>query len=122
MPDCGPAAAAVSYRFTTHVSAGGGSGLEGHSSGALCGDLFTQGGADCPPVTESDILGPSEIFRKPLDYFAHAVRTSTILERLAALRPKMLACMHGSAFRGDWSELIRGLADVLEQERLVEAA
>jgi flavorubredoxin len=25
----------------------------------LCGDLFTQGGADHPPLTESDILGPA---------------------------------------------------------------
>src|SRR5438874_12572627 len=59
----------------------------------LCGDLFTQGGADCSPVTESDILGPSEMFRKPLDYFAHAARTTAILEKLARLQPETLACM-----------------------------
>ena len=29
----------------------------------FCGDLFTQGGADHPPVTEADILGPSERMR-----------------------------------------------------------
>src|ERR1051326_989007 len=33
----------------------------------LCGDLFTQGGSKLPPITESDILEPSEMFRKPLD-------------------------------------------------------
>ncbi len=38
----------------------------------LCGDLFTQGGADNPPLTESDILGPSEAFRAPMDYFSHS--------------------------------------------------
>src|SRR5215208_3344470 len=37
----------------------------------LCGDLFTQGGADLPPLTESDILGPSEAFRTSLDYYSH---------------------------------------------------
>jgi hypothetical protein len=36
----------------------------------LCGDLFTQGGSSHPPVTESDILGPSEAFRKLMDYYA----------------------------------------------------
>ena len=49
----------------------------------LCGDLFTQGGAGETPLTESDILGPSEAFRAPMDYFAHAPGTGAILERLA---------------------------------------
>jgi hypothetical protein len=35
----------------------------------LCGDSFTQGGSDHPPVTEADILGPSEAFRHRMDYF-----------------------------------------------------
>jgi hypothetical protein len=41
----------------------------------LCGDLFTQGGADLPALTTADILGPSEAFRKSMDYFAHAPHT-----------------------------------------------
>lgn len=45
----------------------------------LCGDLFTQGGAGETPLTESDILEPSEAFRAPLDYFAHAPNTDAIL-------------------------------------------
>ncbi len=40
----------------------------------FCGDLFTQGGAGSRPLTESDILGPSEAFRAPMDYYAHAPR------------------------------------------------
>lgn len=75
----------------------------------LCGDLFTQGGADCPPVTESDILEPSEALRSRLDYFAHSRNTGAILDRLAALNPSTLACMHGSAFRGDGAALLREL-------------
>src|SRR5512138_627761 len=67
----------------------------------FCGDLFTQGGSGEVPLTEADILGPSEAFRAPMDYFAHAPGTSVVLERLAGERPTTLACMHGSAWRGD---------------------
>jgi flavorubredoxin len=79
----------------------------------LCGDLFTQGGDAPPPVVESDILGPSEAFRKPLDYHAHGPNTRAVLERLAATKPAVLACMHGSAWRGDGERLLRALADSL---------
>ena len=32
--------------------------MEERTATLLCGDLFTQGGAGQPPLTESDILGP----------------------------------------------------------------
>jgi flavorubredoxin len=81
----------------------------------FCGDLFTQGGAGEKALVETDILGPSEAFRSPMDYFAHAPDTSAILERMAALRPTTLACMHGSAWRGDGAKLLRELAVALSQ-------
>jgi hypothetical protein len=80
----------------------------------LCGDLFTQGGAGEVALTESDILGPSEAFRAPMDYFAHAPQTGSILERLAGERPKTLACMHGSAWRGDGASLLLALSAALK--------
>src|SRR5215467_5027612 len=40
----------------------------------LCGDLLTQPGAHHPPTTESDILGPSEEFRRAMDYYSHTDR------------------------------------------------
>ena len=83
----------------------------------LCGDLFTQGGSGETPLTESDILGPSEAFRAPMDYFAHAPDTGTILERLARERPTTLACMHGSAWRGDGAGLLRALAARLTERQ-----
>lgn len=83
----------------------------------LCGDLFTQGGTGEVPLTEADILGPSEAFRAPMDYFAHAPDTRAILERLAAEHPATLACMHGSAWRGDGAGLLRALADRLSAGR-----
>lgn len=76
----------------------------------FCGDLFTQGGAGATPVTEADILGPSEAFRGQMDYYAHAPGTQAVLERLAAEQPATLACMHGSAWRGDGATLLRALA------------
>lgn len=86
----------------------------------LCGDLFTQAGSETPPVTESEILTASEAMRKPMDYYAHSTNTVTILERLAALNPTMLACQHGSAYRGDGAGLLRGLAAILEDELRAE--
>jgi flavorubredoxin len=59
----------VQWFYTPHVPHGWDCGvLFDQSTGTLfCGDLFTQGGMNHPPVTESDILEPSEVFRKPLD-------------------------------------------------------
>ena len=90
--------------------------LEASTRTLLCGDLFTQGGADHQPLTESDILGPSEAFRGPMDYFSHTKNARGMLERLAAEKPTTLACMHGSAWRGDGGRLLRALADALDRE------
>ncbi|WP_310447439.1 MBL fold metallo-hydrolase [Thiobacillus sp.] len=79
----------------------------------FCGDLFTQGGAKLPALTEADILGPSEAFRANMDYFSHTKYAGEMLERLAATAPETLACMHGSAWRGDGAQLLRALADRL---------
>jgi flavorubredoxin len=87
--------------------------MESRTRTFFCGDLFTQGGPGDVALTESDILGPSEEFRKPMDYFAHAPQTPVILERLARERPTTLACMHGSAWRGDGAALLRALAAAL---------
>jgi len=83
----------------------------------LCGDLFTQGGRGEAALVESDILGPSEAFRGAMDYYAHAPGTGAILERLAGAAPATLACMHGSAWRGDGAALLRALAQELASGR-----
>jgi flavorubredoxin len=79
----------------------------------LCGDLFTQSGSGAVAITEGDILGPSEAFRKAMDYYAHTPQTAATLERLAREQPQVLACMHGSAWRGDGAALLRALAHSL---------
>lgn len=85
--------------------------METTTSTFLCGDLFTQGGKGHAPLTSGDILEPSEAMRGGMDYFAHGPNTRDLLERLAGLRPRRLACMHGSAFEGDAAALLRALAD-----------
>jgi len=85
--------------------------------GVLCGgdssDLFTQGGADLPPITERDILGPSEDVRHGMDYVSHTKHARVMLEGLASTNPARLSRMHGSAWRGDGAKLLRALADAL---------
>jgi len=81
----------------------------------LCGDLFTQPGDGDPALTAADILRPSEALRRQLDYYAHTRELPAQLERLAALRPTTLACMHGSAWQGDGAALIRALAASVAQ-------
>ena len=87
----------------------------------FCGDLFTQPDSG-DPVTEGDILGPSEAFRQPMDYYAHAPDTDRLLQRFAAERPTTLACMHGSAWRGDGAALLRELAASVCGKRVLQAA
>jgi len=101
---------------TPHMPHGWECGLlmETRTKTFLCGDLFTQGGAGEVALTENDILGPSEAFRGPMDYYAHAPQTTAILERLAGEAPTTLACMHGSAYRGDGAKLLRELAQRLQ--------
>ena len=107
---------------TPHVPHGWDCGVlfDQKTSTLLCGDLFTQPGAETIPITESEILTASETMRKPLDYYAHSTKTGTILERLASLNPTTLACQHGSAYRGDGSGLLRELAAILEKELRAE--
>lgn len=106
----------VTWLDTPHLPHGWECGYmyEAHTRTLLCGDLFTQpGGADNAPLTGSDILGPSEAFRLQMDYFSHSTRARAQLERLAALSPRTLACMHGSAWEGEGGALLRALADSL---------
>ncbi|HEX3109108.1 MAG TPA: hypothetical protein VHU41_08435, partial [Thermoanaerobaculia bacterium] len=74
----------------------------------FCGDLFTQGGHERPPVTSEDILEWSESFRAAESavfgfppHWSHGRDTKATLEKIAATNPLTLACMHGSAWRGE---------------------
>jgi len=105
----------VTWIDAPHVPHGWENGfLHESSTGTLfSGDLFTQPGADHPPVTEGDILGPSEAFRAAMDYYSYSARAAAPLEKLAGLGATTLACMHGAAWRGDSGKLLRALASAL---------
>lgn len=82
----------------------------------LCGDLFTQPGQGEKPITEEDILEPSEAFREKMDYFSHTKNAPELLGRLAETEPAILACMHGSAWKGDGAKLLSELSKRLSAD------
>lgn len=82
----------------------------------FCGDLFAQGGPGETPITKDDIFRASEAYRYQVDYYSYARETPMLIEKLAQLEPRVLACAHGSAFSGDCASLLRRLGKVLEDE------
>jgi flavorubredoxin len=84
--------------------------METNTRTLMCGDLLTQPGNGSVPLTEGDVLGPSEAFRRAMDYFSHTRQADALLEKLAATQPTTLACMHGSAWRGDGAAMLKALA------------
>lgn len=76
----------------------------------FCGDLFTVEG-HWPPVTDTDIVGPAIAFENRMRHFTRSPQLVPTLRRLADMRPRMLACMHGPAYSGDCAATLRALAD-----------
>jgi flavorubredoxin len=72
-------------------------------------DLFTHAG-DPAPLTDGDLLGPAIEAERRAGYTALTPATGATIRRLAALRPRTLAVMHGSSFTGDTTPLLEGLA------------
>jgi len=105
----------VQWLDTPHVPHGWDCGLlmDLSTDTLFCGDLFSQPGRAEVPLTDADILGPSEAWRARMDYFAHAPQTRETLLRLARLDARTLAVMHGSTWCGDGAALLRRLAEVL---------
>ena len=74
---------------------------------------------DGPPVILIHGLGGSmwqwEYQQGPLaNYMPYSTLTEPTLQRLAALQPKTLATMHGSAFVGDGARALHDLASLLK--------
>ncbi|ALA58388.1 hypothetical protein [Nitrospira moscoviensis] len=83
----------------------------------FCSDLFHQAG-DVEPTTESDVIGRCrsvliEYQQGPFaNYMPYGTLTDATLRRLAELRPKTLATMHGSVYAGDGGQALRDLNQV----------
>jgi len=79
----------------------------------FCGDLFTQGGHEHQPLTSDDILQNSEATRDAFNYFCETRQVQQLANKLADTSPRILACMHGSAWKGDGADLLRQLGNSL---------
>jgi flavorubredoxin len=107
------------YRFrycrTPHLPHGWDSGvLFEESEGTLfCSDLFHQVG-DVEALSSADVVGRSRQALKEYqagilaEYVPYTPLTAQNLKKLAELKPKTLAIMHGSSFTGD---CVRALDD-----------
>jgi hypothetical protein len=100
-PLCGPHGWECGHLFETSTAT------------LFCGDLFTQGGHEHEPISNDDLLGRSEEMRKALDYYSATAHGRQLASKLAATDPKLLACMHGSAWAGDGAQLLRELGEAL---------
>lgn len=100
------------YLDTPHVPHGWEAGLiyEETTGALLCGDLFTQYG-EAPVRTESDIVGAAIAGEDIAGYSALNPAMGATLRRLAELKPRTLALMHGPAFTGDGAGALNALAD-----------
>jgi flavorubredoxin len=105
----------VRWVDTPHLPHGWESGLlfEPASGTLLCGDLFTAGGADIPPLSTSDVLGPALAMQEAVPYLVRGPHVRPLLEKLSRLEPRVLGLMHGSSHQGDGGRALLALADAL---------
>ena len=108
------------YRFrfcrTPHLPHGWDAGVlfEETEKTLLCSDLFHQTG-DLEPITSNDVVGRSHEAMKAYqagilaDYVPYTPLTAKNLAKLADLKPKTLAIMHGSSFTGDCARALDDL-------------
>ena len=108
----------IRWHDTPHLPHSWESGLlsETATKTLLCGDLFTHAGAKLPPLTEADILGPSERMRAGMNFYSGSREAAVLLRKLAATEPRTLALMHGSSWSGDGAKLLTELADRLAEK------
>ena len=114
------------YRFrfiqTPHVPHCWDAGLmfEETNGTLLCSDLFHQLG-DVEPLTESDVIDRArrtlvEYQAGPFaNYMPYTRHTDRIMQKLAALKPRTIVPMHGSAYAGDGERAIREVAVVMRE-------
>ncbi|HKY94900.1 MAG TPA: MBL fold metallo-hydrolase [Kiloniellales bacterium] len=104
------------YLATPHVPHGWDAGCFYEESDAtlFCGDLLTHVGQSAA-LTASDVLGPAIEAENLFQASAITPLAAPTLRRLAALKAKRLAIMHGASFEGDTGAALEGLARDFER-------
>ena len=112
------------YRFrycqTPHLPHGWDAGVlfEETQKTLFCSDLFHQAG-DVEPLTSADVVGRSHQALKEYqtgilaEYMPYTPLTAKNLEKLAHLKPRTLAIMHGSSFTGNCARALDDLNLIL---------
>jgi flavorubredoxin len=114
------------YRFrycrTPHLPHGWDAGVlfEETQETLLCSDLFHQHG-DVEPITSADIVDRSrdamKVYQAGIlaEYVPYTHITAQNLKKLADLKPKTLAVMHGSSFTGNCASALNDLNVALRE-------
>ncbi len=110
------------YCQTPHLPHGWDAGVlfEETQKTLLCSDLFHQMG-DVEPITSDDVVGRSGKAMRTFEagvlaeYVPYTPLTAQNLKKLADLKPKTLAIMHGSSFTGDCARALGDLDDVYRE-------
>ena len=102
----------VRWLDTPHVPHNWDAGLiyEETTGTLFCSDLFTQVGP-AKPTTESDIVAPAIAVSDRLPFMPSTPMAEGPLRRLADLKPRTIALMHGPTFKGDGAAALTCLAD-----------
>jgi flavorubredoxin len=106
----------VRWIDTPHVPHAWESGLmfEETTATLLTGDLFTQAG-DGPALIRESLVEAAARTEDMFKATALTPYTAPTIRRLASLRPRTLAVMHGSCFTGDCAQELGALADYYER-------
>jgi flavorubredoxin len=110
------------FLATPHVPHGWDAGLFFEESDAtlFCSDLFFHAG-ETKPLSEDDVVGAA---RASMEYGAksplakdipYTPYTDATLARLAALKPRTLALMHGASYRGDGEKALSELRGAVKE-------
>ncbi len=107
----------VRYIDTPHTPHGWDAGVmyEESTGTLLAGDLFTQHGDHPALVHGGDIVTPAIAAEELFQYSALAPGMGSAIRRLAPLKPKTIALMHGPSFAGDGAAALHALADFYEK-------
>jgi hypothetical protein len=113
------------YRFhrSPHIPHGWDAGVlfEETNKTLFCSDLFHHFG-NVGAMTTADLIEPTRSAMQKLNqgplagYMPYTRQTEGVLRSLSALKPEMLAVMHGSSYRGPCGRLLIDLAAVIKDE------